>query len=112
MLTVEERDCELHPPAADSFDVICVAHFLHRPLCAHLAAALRPGGLLFYQTFTAKKLGPGGPSREAFLLREGELLTLFGGLLPRYYREDAACGDTARGERDRALLVAQRPARA
>jgi tellurite methyltransferase len=109
-VTVLQRDCEAEPPEDASFDVICVAHFLHRPLCAQLAAALKPGGLLFYQTFCANKLDPGGPSSPEFLLQEGELLRLFSGLQLRFYREDSRCGDLSLGERNRALMVAEKPA--
>jgi SAM-dependent methyltransferase len=106
----EQRDCELNPPEAAHFDVICVSHFLHRPLCPHLAAALKPGGMLFYQTFTADKLDPGGPSSPEYLLRPGELRELFAQLQLRFYREDGRCGDLRQGERNRAMLVAQKPA--
>lgn len=109
-VTVLQRDCEAEPPGVSSFDVICVAHFLHRPLCEHLSAALKPGGLLFYQTFCANKRDPIGPSSPEFLLGEGELPRLFPGLQLRFYREDGHCGDMDRGERNRALMVAEKPA--
>ncbi len=101
-----QRDVEQQPPPAESFDVIVVSRFLHRPSCAALARALRPGGLLFYQTFTVDRRG--GPSNPAYLLERGELLQLFTELQPRYYREDALAGDSERGLRGEALLVAQR----
>ena len=107
-LQTELRDCEQNPPAVGSFDVICVAHFLHRPACSALAAALRPGGILLYQTFCADRLDPAGPSRAEHLLQPGELLDLFGCLQTRFYREDASAGDLGQGERNRAFLVAQK----
>ena len=109
VLETQERDCENDPPPPGSFDVISVAHFLHRPLFPALQAALRPGGVLFYQTFTANKLDPGGPGSPDFLLQPGELLALLPGLAPRFYREEDRCGDLARGDRNRAMLVAQKP---
>lgn len=95
------RDCEVRPPQPNSFDVICVAHFLYRPICANLVAALRPGGTLFYQTFTraSNRAKNGGPSNPDFLLKEGELLALFSELKPAYYCEDFD---------GRAQLIAQR----
>jgi len=48
----EIRDAIQDPPAAASFDVIVVTHFLDRTLIPYLLAALKPQGLLFYQTFT------------------------------------------------------------
>jgi SAM-dependent methyltransferase len=84
-VVTERRDCERRPPGPASFDVICVAHFLHRPLCEALAAALKPGGLMFYQTFTANCSN--GPTNPAFLLQPGELPALFGALTQRDYYE-------------------------
>jgi tellurite methyltransferase len=84
------RDCEARPPEPNSFDIICVAHFLHRPLCKALAAALRPGGKIFYQTFTRAGCSAqkGGPSNPDFLLKEGELRELFDELKVCYYQEN------------------------
>jgi tellurite methyltransferase len=104
------RDCELRPPAPQQFDIICVAHFLHRPLCQALCSALKPGGLLFYQTFCGDKLDSNGPSNPDFLLQAVELPELFKQLQLRFYREDGRCGNLQAGERNRALLVAQKPA--
>jgi len=57
---------------------LLVFRYLHRPLCAALAASLRPGGLLLYETFTTaqRELGQ-GPKNPAFLLEPGELQKLF-----------------------------------
>lgn len=104
------RDVVAEPPPAASFDVIVVARFLDRTLAPALAAALRPGGLLFYQTFTCwrsrERPGPGNP---AFLLRPGELWRLFPDLEPLVYREERHVGATRQGWRDEALLVALKP---
>lgn len=108
-LQAQRRDCEKLPPDPASFDVICVAHFLHRPGCASLSQALKPGGVLFYQTFCVNKLASTGPSRDEHLLQPGELLQLFADLQIRFYREDDHCGDLDQGERNRAFLVAQKP---
>ena len=58
----------------DTYDVIVVVHYLHRPLFPSLLAALRPGGLLVYETFTRAQAARGRPSNPAFLLEPGELL--------------------------------------
>ncbi len=94
-------DCEAQPPRPDSYDVICVAHFLYRPICTALAAALRPGGTLFYQTFTlaGSRANTSSPSNPDFLLKGGELLELFSTLEVCYYNEDFD---------GRAQLIAQR----
>jgi SAM-dependent methyltransferase len=60
----------------DSFDLIVVVHYLHRPLFPALVAALRPRGVLVYETFTRAQAARGKPTNPAFLLKPGELLTL------------------------------------
>ena len=108
-LIAEVRDVVRRPPGPAQFDVICVGHFLERAICPAIAVALRPGGLLFYQTFTRERVDQGGPSSERYLLAPNELLSLFPGLLVRFYREEGCLGDPGRGFRNRAQLVAQRP---
>lgn len=106
----DRRDVNLDPPAENNFDVIVVSHFLDRSLCAAIALALRPQGLLYYQTFTRKKVDLVGPSNPDHLLLENELLRLFPQLIVRAYREDSRLGDV--DLRNQAYLVAekQRPA--
>ncbi len=60
----------------DCYDVTVVISYLHRPLFPSLIAAMRPGGLLFYETFTRAQARRGKPSNPAFLLDDGELLRL------------------------------------
>lgn len=57
----------------EAFDLILVVHYLHRPLFPALARALRPGGLLLYETFTVDQALRGKPTNPDFLLRPGEL---------------------------------------
>ncbi len=61
---------------ADAYDTIVVVHYLHRPLFPALRAALRPGGLLVYETFTRGQEERGHPRNPAFLLEHGELREL------------------------------------
>ena len=109
-IRAEVRDVTVLPPSPGQFDVVCVGHFLDRELCPHIAAALRPGGLLFYQTFTRERVDDSGPGSERFRLASNELLDLFPGLIVRVYRDEGRCGDITRGWRNRAQLIAQRPA--
>ncbi|MCG2633305.1 MAG: class I SAM-dependent methyltransferase [Gammaproteobacteria bacterium] len=110
-VVTQRRDVEQNPPAADSFAVICVSHFLYRPICAALVAALKPGGLLFYQTFTDARLPEsGGPRRSEYRLQPNELLKLFSPLQLISYREEGLVGDLAKGWRNKALLVGQKRA--
>ena len=61
---------------ADSFDVIVVVYYLHRPLFPSLVAALKRGGVLVYETFTRAQAARGKPTNPAFLLETGELARL------------------------------------
>jgi len=108
-LVAEVRDVVEQPPSPGGYDVICVGHFLDREICPEISAALRPGGLLFYQTFTRERVDQTGPGTEHYRLGANELLELFPGLLVRFYREEGRLGDPARGFRNRAQLVAQKP---
>ena len=104
----EVRDVLAEPPPPASFDVISVSYYLERALAPALSAALRPGGLLFYETFSRDAVSDGGPSNPAFRLAPNELLQLFGDLRVISYRELSTLGDTREGERDVAMLVAQK----
>ena len=108
-LRAEVRDLLTAPPEPSSFDVIVCSHFLDRALMPALAAALRPGGLLFYQTFTPTRITGVGPSNSRFRLADNELLRLLPDLRLRFYREEGALGDLGAGCRDLAMLVGERP---
>jgi SAM-dependent methyltransferase len=75
-IATREIDLEAGPwPFGDDrFDAIVVTNYLHRPLLAHLVAALAPDGALLYETFAAGNEAHGRPSNPAFLLAPGELL--------------------------------------
>ena len=76
------------PFRSETFGAILVFRFLFRPLAPVLQAALRPGGLLLYETFTERQRSLGlKPSNPAFLLAEGELAGLFPDLELLEYRE-------------------------
>jgi SAM-dependent methyltransferase len=109
-LQAEVRDLAASPPPPDSADVIVVAHFLDRDLFPHIIAALRPGGLLFYQTFIRARMSGAGPQNPAFRLAPNELLELCDELRVLVYREEDDAGDLTLGLRDEAMIVARRPA--
>jgi len=104
----EARDVMQQPPLPDSFDVIVVSHFLERGLIPLLRQALRPQGLLFYQTFTRSRVSDRGPSNPAFRLADNELLDVCAGMRVLVYREEGRIGDIGKGFRDLALIVAQK----
>lgn len=105
----ECRDVVANPPPPSSFEVIVVSHFLDRSLAPHLVAALRPGGVLFYQTFTRAAVDDTGPGNPLYRLAPNELLRLFSVLQVLVYREEDRVGDTGRGWRNEAMLVGRRP---
>ena len=107
-LQVEVRDVQESPPAPGTFDVICVSFYLERGLCGALIEALRPQGLLFYQTFLREQVTQEGPGNPAYRLGPGELLGLFAPLHVLAYQELGRVGDPGQGVRDTAWLVAQR----
>lgn len=93
----------------EGFDVIIVSRFLLRDIMPSLISALRPGGLIFYQTFVQDNvLSEEGPKNNHFRLQPNELIKLFSGLTLRYYREEGIQGDIEKGLRNEAMLVAQK----
>ena len=67
--------------------VLCV-HYLDRALMLAMEKALRPGGMLLFETCTTAQLAfEGGPRNPAYLLEPGELRTSFPGLEIVFYRE-------------------------
>jgi SAM-dependent methyltransferase len=64
------------PLTGQTFDAIVVTNYLHRPLFAHLRAALAPDGVLLYETFAMGNEVYGRPTSPDFLLCRDELLTL------------------------------------
>ena len=107
-INIVTRDVEQHPPSANSFDVINVSYYLERSLSQHIIAALRPNGLLFYQTFTADKVSDEGPSNSNYRLRPNELLEMFSPLQILVYQEYGCVGNYELGLRNVAQLVAQK----
>ena len=79
-LTVNARVDDLERPGAslghERYDVIVVIRYLHRPLFGALRTALRPNGLLVYETFTVDQAARGKPTNPAFLLKHRELPAL------------------------------------
>ncbi len=84
-------DLERFTLPARAFDLIVCFYYRDPALYAPLVAALRPGGVVVYETFTRAQLAFGsGPRNPAHLLEPGELLKVFGGLDVIYYRETSA----------------------
>ena len=72
-------DLETDPPpnvGESLYDAVLVFNYLHRPLMPAIRAALKPGGRIFYETFTRRQAERGKPRNPAFLLKDGELRDL------------------------------------
>jgi rhodanese-related sulfurtransferase len=105
---VDTREVDLEAPdysfGAETWDVIVVTRYLHRPLFPALRTALAPDGLLVYETFTtAQRDEPTGPSRPEFLLEPGELRALVAPLEIVAYDEEVV------DARHLARVVARKP---
>jgi len=99
-IQTREVDLELTALPTQAFDLIVVAHFLHRPLLLPLLDSLRPGGLLFLDTFLdSDKRSQVTPT---YKLDPGELARVYGERAEMLYlHEDFPDG--------RAVMLARRP---
>jgi len=102
------RDVTAEPFEVNGFDVIVVSYFLDRELFPSLLTALKPNGLLFYETFVQDKPEGIGPSNPEYLLEQNELLQRCQSLVIRSYREEGQVGDMAAGVRNVAMVVGQK----
>jgi len=107
-IDAQVRDVISQPPAENSVDVLVVTHFLVRDMAEQLMRALKPGGLVFYQTFCRDKVSEQGPKNPDYLLNDNELLAMFAGLKLRVYREESLLGSHSEGWRNQAMLVAEK----
>jgi SAM-dependent methyltransferase len=76
-LSVSTERMDLEQPGVSlgtaRYGLIVVFRYLHRPLFPAILQALRPGGVLVYETFTTAQAARGRPTNPAFLLEPGEL---------------------------------------
>ncbi len=100
------RDIEADGLGTSCYDTIVVSFFLCRPLMPKIIDALKPGGVLFYQTWTQQKVQPGGPNNSDFLLAPQELRQFADDLDLHVYQEAGLVGDLDSGLRNQATLVA------
>lgn len=73
-------DLETTPPYAllqHAYDAIIVFRYLHRALMPSIINALKPGGIIVYETFTHHQADIGRPKNPDFLLNDGELMEHF-----------------------------------
>ena len=106
-----QADLESYGMASDAYEIVIDFYYLQRELAPHLTAALRPGGVLVFETFTTEQRQFGwGPQQEEFLLQPGELRSLFPGLEVLAYREGLVERESERGTKAVAGLVARKAA--
>jgi tellurite methyltransferase len=76
LATLQETDFETpngQPLEPARYGAILVFRYLHRPLMEDIKAAVKPGGLVIYETFTLAQRQFGRPSNPDFLLHPNEL---------------------------------------
>ena len=96
-----------NPLAGKSFDAVMVFNYLHRPLFPFISEAIRPGGLIVYETFTVDQKRFGRPSNPDFLLGHDELAQAFAGWeLIRSFE-----GEVSNPQRAIARLIARKQAK-
>ncbi len=74
---VDLEQADINPFADQTFSAAICFRYLHRPLFPHLLNAVEPDGLIIYETFTTENRCFGRPNNPDFLLKAGELKSLF-----------------------------------
>ena len=81
-------DLTRHPLPQARFDVVVVARYLQRDLFPAVQAAVVPGGVVLYETFTtAQRVLGTGPTSPDHLLEPGELAGRFNTFDVLFYEE-------------------------
>lgn len=98
----------------EQFDLILNFYFLERELAPRIVEALKPGGVLVFETYTLAQLQlEGGPRNPKWLLHPSELPLMFQKLRKLYYR-DAMVEEDGRAKAIASLIAQKRglPSRA
>ena len=113
---IGSRLLDLEPPPQElnlgheAYDAILVFFYLNRPLFPYLIDALKPGGVLLYETFTVDNhVQHRHPKRREFCLAHSELLSLIAGLRILHYDEGLHEGTNGLDSAYTAQLAAQKP---
>lgn len=97
LLHVWCADLTGYPLPVARFELVVVTRYLQRDLFPALGAALVPGGVILYETFTEAQRALGrGPQSPDHLLHAGELRQRFAGLEILFYEEVVAPEAVAR----------------
>lgn len=101
-------DLTAFPLPPETFDAIINFYYLQRELWPVYVKALKPGGILIYETLTREMAAIHPEIEPAFLLAPGELASAFGELETLAYREGWA-DSGSHHPRAVASLVARKP---
>ena len=94
----------------ETYDVITVFNFLHRPLFTDIREGLKPGGVVVYQTFTTAQLElDSGPKNPDHLLAPRELAEAFSDWEILRYREYVEKEGPGNPSRALAGIIAKKP---
>lgn len=81
-------DLDFYTPVVESYNLIINFHFLNRRLLPLIQEALKPGGILIFQTFLeSDDPSISQPSNKSFILRKNELRVAFASMEQLYYQE-------------------------
>ncbi len=72
---------------AKGYEVIICFNYLYRPLMVSIKEALKPGGIIVYETYITDQARWGKPKNPEHLLRHNELLDTFRDFRVLRYRE-------------------------
>jgi dihydroneopterin aldolase len=105
-----EQPTQKPPLGHETYDAILIFFYLHRPLLPSLIDALKPGGVLLYETFTLDNhVQHQHPRRREFCLAQSELIRLLPDLHILHYDEGPHEGMNESESVYTAQLVAQKP---
>lgn len=93
------------PLPQETFGAVLVFRYLHRPLIPEIRGTVRPGGYVFYETFTVDQPKFGPPRNPDHLLKPGELADFFADWKILYRFE----GELADPYRAMARILARKP---
>ncbi|HXH10425.1 MAG TPA: methyltransferase domain-containing protein [Alphaproteobacteria bacterium] len=94
-LEAQVRDLTAIALPAATYDVVVCFYYLQRDLFPQIIGALKPGGMVVYETYTQEQAQLGHPTNPAYLLQPNELLWAFKALRVRVYREVVISGPKA-----------------
>lgn len=92
LINADLEDGSPWPLLGQRFDAVVVTNYLWRPLFPVILAALKPGGVLLYETFALGNEKFGRPANPDHLLRRGELLELTRSLTVVAYEDGIEAG--------------------